>query len=182
LPVPAKHKVATAHKLLLRPRDYCRPGFHHPSITPPHVHPRSPSPLSPPLSKPSSLAPPHCFFPFRCRHPHFPVHRGPTATCHAASATGCGPRVPSLPREWPRPHVKLHHRDVPPKHRNCICRGPHHRASPPAFLQPSRHHHEVPTDAPPLYGSSIATIDLQAMLSPLSLPAQPLTPWAAQLR
>jgi hypothetical protein len=116
-----------------------------PSIALPHVRPRSLSPLSPPLSKPSSLAPPHCVSPFRCRHPHFPVHRGLMASCRAASATGCGPRAPSLPREWPHPRVKLHHHDVPLKHRSCICRRPHHRASPSAFLQPSCHHHEVPS-------------------------------------
>jgi hypothetical protein len=58
------------------PTDCCRahatvdtPVSTTPSITPSHVHPHSPSPLSPPLSKPSSLAPPHCFSPFRCRHP-----------------------------------------------------------------------------------------------------------------
>jgi hypothetical protein len=146
-----------------------------PRFTPPHVHPCSSSPLSRPLSKPSSLAPPHCFSPFHYHHPDFPVHRGPTASCHTASATSCGPRAPSLPREWPCPLVKLHHRDVPPKHRSRIHHGPRHRASPPAFLQPNRHHHEIPTDAPPLYGSSTAFIDLRATLSPLSLPARPPT-------
>jgi hypothetical protein len=35
-----------------------------------------------------------------------------------------------------------------------------HAPLPPAFLQPSHHPREVPTDAPPLYGSSIAAIDL----------------------
>jgi hypothetical protein len=50
---------------------------------------------------------------------------------------------------------------------------------PLAFLQPRRHHHEVSTDAPHLYDSSTAAIDLRAMLSPPSLPTRPPMPCAA---
>jgi hypothetical protein len=59
------------------------------------------------------------------------VHRGPTARCRA---TGCCHRAPSLPREWPRPRVKLRRRDVPLQHRNRIRHWPHHQASPPVVL------------------------------------------------
>jgi hypothetical protein len=103
-------------------------GSHHPPTE--HRPPHAPAALiliaRRLSSKPSSVAPPLCFSPFCCRHPHSPVHRGPMASCHTASTTGCCPHAPSLPRECPRPQVKLRCCDVPPKHSSHIRCGPHH--------------------------------------------------------
>jgi hypothetical protein len=58
----------------------------------------------------------------------------PTPLCTEGRWQVAAPLAPSLPRDWPRPHVKPCHRDVPPKHRSRIRCGPHRRVLPPVVL------------------------------------------------
>jgi hypothetical protein len=98
------------------------------------------------------------------------------ASCRAASATGCCPRAPSLPRDWPRPHVKLRLRDVPPKHRSRIRRGPHHRASPLIVLLSDCHLLGDPSIALVLLGPGTGHPRTRTALSPSCFPARVARP------